>query len=91
MGDKRVRMEFTLSPVVVTDLDELKDALGITARTDVVKYALALLQWAVRARRDGYTFLAERGEEQRVVVFLSPTGSVAGTNDPNDTPDKEGS
>lgn len=90
MAGEKVRLQLNLGPTVVTDLDEIKDALGITARTDVVKYALAFLQWAVRARRDGYTILAERDEEQRVVVLSFSIGSGANASgQPADAPGEE--
>jgi len=65
----KVRLQFDFGHEAVKELDELKDELGVTSRVDVVKHALGLLQWAMQAGRDGWELIAERGNEQRVVVL----------------------
>jgi len=87
----KIRLQFDFGPKAVQELDEFKNALGVSARVDVVKHALGLLQWAMQAKRDGWELLAERGKEHRIVVLpFAPGGNVIGIDRPVDTPGGKG-
>lgn len=66
---EKVRLDFTFSRKAARELDSLKEKLDLTSRVDVVRQALALLQWAVNSENDGWKLLVKKEGKEFIVVL----------------------
>jgi hypothetical protein len=62
-----VRIELSVSPEKLADIEQLMRDCGLKKKTDLVNNALTLLKWAVKAVKDGRTIASvdERNHKYR--------------------------
>ena len=49
-----MRVQFELGEAAVDFLDSLKEKLGLSTRTEAIKYALSILNWAIKEAQEGH-------------------------------------
>ncbi len=64
-------MQFNFSEDAYRKLSELKDRLGVTSKTEVIRLALAVLSWVVEELEDDHKILAQR-EPGKAVELAFP-------------------
>jgi hypothetical protein len=75
------RLQFDFSDEALDQLDQLKDAVGVATRADLIRHALRILQWTVLETRDNdATILLEKNGKLREVVFpfMTKSGETSG-------------
>ena len=68
VGKTRVILDF--NEEAAENMDLLKDRLGAKTRTDLVRRALALLDFSEEKKRDGYKMLFKKGDTLTEVSFI---------------------
>lgn len=66
----RTRVILDFNEEAAKNMDQLKDLLGAKTRTDLVRRALALLEYSEEKKRDGYTMLFKKGNSVTEVSFI---------------------
>lgn len=68
--NSKTRVILDFNEEAAKNLDKLKEILGARTRTDLVRRALALLEFTEEKRRDGYKLLFKKGNDTTEVSFL---------------------
>jgi len=64
------RLQFDFTEEALKQLDDLKDAVGLGTRAELIRQALRLMQWTLTETRDkNATILVEKEGKVREVVF----------------------
>ena len=71
--EERQRLEFDFSRQAVESLDALKDKRGAESRAEVIRHALALLDWLHEETSKGYAIHLVKGEEVREIDLIYPS------------------
>jgi len=71
----RRRVQFILPEPTIEKLDQLKEQMGASSRTEVLKIALELLHWAVAHRAKGEKIAAVRGDEISETIVIPSVSS----------------
>ena len=58
---KRIILDF--SPDVMHEIDTLKDTMGVKSRSELIRYALGLLDLTAEKRRDGFTLQFKKDDQ----------------------------
>ena len=66
----KTRVILDFNEEAARNLDRLKDLLGARTRTDLVRRALALLEFSEEKKRDGYKLQFKKGDTITEVSFL---------------------
>ena len=66
---KNVRVQLDFDPDAYEEVVDLKFALRLKTKADVIRYALRVLRWTVEQNNEGNKILVDAGDRQREVVF----------------------
>lgn len=66
----KTRVILDFNDEAAKNMDLLKDRLGVKTRTDLVRRALALLDFSEEKKRDGYQLLFKKGDTLTEVSFI---------------------
>lgn len=67
-----MRVQIELNPKAIDFLDNLKKKLGLATRVETIKYALSLLNWAVKEAEFGREIGTIDNKNKIVRVFVMP-------------------